>query len=155
MKQFSPCKLLLRAIAPAALLLTFAAPRNAAAQASSPVPKSEAPGAPSAVVDQDHIVSSQALQQQVESNSAERQRNIDTLENMLTLPEAQKAMRDAKVNPEQVKQAIPTLSDKELADLGARTRKAQQQFAAGFIGTGLFTIIILLVILIIVVIVVH
>lgn len=134
-------RILLRALFPAALLLMFAAPRNAAAQA--------------AAQDQDHIVSSQTLQQQVESSSADRQRNIDTLQQMLKLPEAQKAMHDAKVNPEQVQRAIPTLSDQELSDLAARTRNAQQQFAAGFIGTGLFTLIILVVILIIILIVVH
>lgn len=132
---------LLRAIAPVALLLALAIPRSAAAQAAD--------------ANQDHIVSAQALQQQVESSSADRQRNIDTLENMLKLPEAQKAMHDAKVNPEQVKRAIPTLSDQELSDLSARARNAQQQFSAGFMGIGLFTIIILLLVLIIVLIVVH
>ena len=33
------------------------------------------------------------------------------------MPEAQKAMHDAKVDPAQVKNAIPTLSDQELANL--------------------------------------
>lgn len=132
---------MLRTIAPAALIALLTRPIGAAAQAVGS--------------DQDHIVSAQALQQQVESNSAERQRNIDTLENMLKLPEAQKAMHDAKVNPEQVRQAIPTLSDQELTDLSARTRNAQQQFSAGFIGIGLFTILLLLVILLIVLVVVH
>jgi hypothetical protein len=141
MKHSMYCRTLLRAVAPAALLLIFAAPRNGAAQTAAP--------------DQEHIVSTQALQQQVESNSAERLQNIDTLEQMLKLPEAQKAMRDAKVNPEQVQRAIPTLSDSELSDLSARTRNAQQQFSAGYIGPGLFTILILVVILIIVLIVIH
>lgn len=138
-------KFMLRAVLPVAVLLAFAMPKGAAAQAANPSPD------PS----QDHIVSSQALQQQVQSSSDQRQQNIDTLQQMLKLPEAQKAMHDAKVTPEQVKQAIPTLSDQELSDLAARTRNAQQQFNAGYIGTGLFTIIILLVILIIIVVVVH
>jgi hypothetical protein len=141
MKRYLNYRFMLRALVPAAMLLAFAAPRGAMAQA--PAAKT------------DHIVSSQALQQQVVSSAAQRQQNIDTLEQMLKLPEAQKAMHDAKVSPEQVKQAIPTLSDQELSNLAGRTRNAQQQFSAGFIGTGLFTLLILLVILIIVLIVIH
>ena len=141
MKQFVNSRFMLRALMPAAMLLALAVPRGAAAQAAN--------------ADQDHIVSAQTLQQQVMSRSADRQRNIDTLDQMLTLPQAKKAMHDAKVTPEQVQRAIPTLSDQELSDLAARTRNAQQQFAAGFIGTGLFTIIILLVILIIILLVVR
>lgn len=105
--------------------------------------------------DQDHVVSSQALQQQVESNSAARQKNIEILNQLVATPSAQKAMHDAKIDPQQVKNAIPTLSDHDLANLAARATNAQQQFAAGHIGPSLFTIMILLVILIIVVIVVH
>jgi exonuclease VII large subunit len=145
MKRYLNFRIMLRAVLPAAALLAFAMPKGAAAQAANPSPD------PS----QDHIVSAQALQQQVESSSAQRQQNIDTLQQMLKLPEAQKAMQDAKVTPEQVKQAIPTLSDQELSDLASRTRNAQQQFNAGYIGQGLFLIIILLIILIVVVAVVH
>lgn len=144
MKRYLNYRSMLRVVLPVAALLAFAMPNGAAAQAANASPDS-----------QDHIVSSQALQQQVQSSSAQRQQNIDTLQQMLKLPEAQKAMHDAKVTPEQVKQAIPTLSDQELSDLAARTRNAQQQFSAGYIGEGLFLVIILLVILIIVVIVVH
>lgn len=136
---------LLCAVTPAALLMALAIPMGASAQAANPAVQP----------DQDHIVTSQALQQQVENQSTDRQKNIETLQDLLTTPTAQKAMHDAKVNPEQVKRAIPTLSDEELASLSARTRSAQQQFAAGFIGTGLFTILILLVILIIILIVIH
>jgi hypothetical protein len=141
MKRYLNYRWMLRALVPAAILMAFAVPTGAMAQAPATSP--------------DHIVSPQALEQQAVSSAAQRQKNIDTLEQMLKLPEAQKAMHDAKVTPEQVKQAIPTLSDGELSDLAARTRNAQQQFSAGFIGTGLFTLLILLVILIIVLIVIH
>jgi hypothetical protein len=105
--------------------------------------------------DQDHIVSSQALEQQVVNAAATRQKNIDTLTNLLGTPTAQKAMHDAKVDPVQVKNAIPTLSDEELANLSGRVTKAQNDFAGGVLGVGLFTLIILVVILIIVVSIVH
>lgn len=129
----------LRGMVPAALLLALALPARIGAQAA----------------DQDHLVTTQALQQQVESSSAVRQKNIDTLESIVATPQAQQAMRNAKIDPAQVKNAIPSLSDEELARLSARASHAQQDFAAGHIGPGLFTVIVLAVILIIVIIVVH
>ena len=47
------------------------------------------------------------------------------------------------------------MSDAELANLSGRVTHAQSDLAAGYIGPGLFTIIILAVILIIIIIVVH
>jgi hypothetical protein len=137
--RFPRFRFLLFAIAPLALLISVMCSTRASAQA----------------VDQDHIVSSQALDQQVVTSSATRQKNIDTLTNMLTMPVAQKAMHDAKVDPVQVKNAIPTLSDEELANLSGRVTKAQSDFAAGILGVGLLTLIILVIILVIVVSIVH
>ena len=113
------------------------------------------PRAHAQAVDQDHIVSSQALKQHVVTATATRQENIDTLTNMLATPVAQKAMRDAKVDPVQVKNAIPTLSDEELANLSGRVTKARSDFSAGILGVGLLTLIILVIILVIVVSIVH
>jgi hypothetical protein len=139
MQLFLSLKLVVRRAAPLALLAALSSPARVTAQATP----------------DDHIVSSQALQRQVVNSAATRQTNIDTLTNMLTTPMAQKAMHDAKVDPVQVKNAIPTLSDNELANLAGRVTKAQSDFAAGFMGIGLFTLIILLVIVIIVVAAVH
>lgn len=146
----STLRLLLRGLAPAALLLAFAAPRAIVAQAADQ-PANQAATAS----DQDHVVSSQALDQQLTDSSATRQKNIDTLRHLLDRPEAQKAMHDAKVDPVQVRNAIPNLSDQDLAKLSARATHAQQDFAAGHIGPGLFTIIILAIIAIIIIIVIH
>jgi len=132
-----------RCVAPLTLLLTLLWSGSAAAQAIDPTS------------DQDHIVSSQALQEQAVSATAARQKHIDTLTEILKTPTAQKAMHDAKVDPVQVKNAIPTLSDDELANLSGRVTKAQSDFSAGIIGIGLFTLIILVVILIIIVAAVH
>ena len=40
-------------------------------------------------------------------------------------------MKSAHINPQQVKNAVPQLSDDELAQLSARSDKAQKDFAAG------------------------
>lgn len=145
MKITSPTQILLRGVVPAALAVLLACPNGAFAQAT----------ANAAAPVQDHIVTSQALQQQVQDSAAVRQRNIENVTQFLATPQAEKAMRDAHVDATQVRTAIPTLSDKELADVSTRATNAQQDFAAGHIGPGLFTIIILAVIVIIIVAVVH
>ena len=40
-------------------------------------------------------------------------------------------MKSAHLDAGQVKNAIPNLNDEELADLSARSQKAQEDFAAG------------------------
>lgn len=147
----STFRLLLRGLAPVALLLAFLAPRAVVAQTAGHPTATAAAQAE----DQDHIVPAQALDQQLVASSATRQKNIDTLQQLLARPEAQKAMHDAKVDPVQVKNAIPNLSDEDLAKLSARANNAQQEFAAGHIGPSLFTIIIIAIIVIIILIVIH
>jgi len=96
-----------------------------------------------------HLVSPTQMQQQVQNATATRQQNIDTLNQFLATPTANKAMKDAKIDPAQVKNAIPTLSDAELANLSARASHAQSQFAAGGLTTLALALIILAVVLII------
>jgi len=96
-----------------------------------------------------HLVSPGQLQQQVQSATTTRQQNIDTLNQFLSTPTAEKAMKDAKIDPAQVKTAIPTLSNAELANLSARAAHAQTQFAAGGLTTLALALIIIAVVLII------
>ncbi|MGA7522272.1 MAG: PA2779 family protein [Acidobacteriaceae bacterium] len=96
-----------------------------------------------------HLVSPSQLQQQVQTATAARQQNIETLNQFLTTPTAQKAMKDAKIDPVQVKNAVPTLSNAELANLSARAAHAQSQFAAGSLSTLALALIIIAVVLII------
>jgi hypothetical protein len=103
----------------------------------------------------EHIVSSQALQKHLETSSATRQTNIDTLTKFMSTPAAEKAMRDAKIDPVQVQKAIPTLSDRELQNLSTRATDTQQKFSAGALSTNMLTLIIVLVAVIIIVAIVH
>jgi hypothetical protein len=103
----------------------------------------------------DHVVSSQALQQQMQNSTATRRQNIDTVTRFLSTPIAERTMQAEHYDAVQVKNAIPALSDAELANLAARARNAQQQFSAGVLGIGMLTLIILLVVVIIVVAAVH
>jgi hypothetical protein len=104
---------------------------------------------------EDHIVSSQAMQQQVETKSATRQKDIATVTDFLASPQAERAMRDAHINPAQVRTAIPTLSDQELANLSARATDAQQKFSAGLLSSSMLVLIIVVVAVIIIVAAIH
>lgn len=105
---------------------------------------------------QDHLVSPQAMQQQLQDSAAARQRNIETLTNFLSSPTAQRAMHDANINPTQIKTAIPTLSNDELANLATRANDAQMKFAAGsFDNHDLLLLVLGVLVIILIVVAVH
>jgi hypothetical protein len=131
--------LLLQAVVPAILIVLVSYPAGLLAQTAA----------------EEHIVSSQALQQDLQSTNSERQKNVQTLTKFMSTPLAEKAMRDSKIDPVEVQRAIPTLSDRELADLSARATDAQQKFSAGLLGVGLLTLIVILLAVIIIVAIVH
>lgn len=131
--------LLLQGIIPAVLIVLVSYPAGLLAQTAST----------------DHIVSPKVLQQQVQSSSATRQQNVETLKQFMSTPVAEKALRDAKIDPVQVQTAIPTLSDSELANLSSRANDAQQKFSAGVLGSSMLTLIIVLIAIIIIVAIIH
>lgn len=135
----------LAAIAFVSLLASSLALR---AQQSAPTPAANAdPGT--------HLVSPAQLDQQVQASTATRQKQIQDLTQFLSTPQAQKVMKDSNIDPVQIKTAIPSLSDAELADLSARADQAQHDFAAGFLGTTAILLIILVILVIILVSIWH
>jgi CHASE3 domain sensor protein len=131
--------LALRAVVPSALMLLMSMPADAFA--ASPA--------------QEHLVSPQAMQQQMADSASARQKNIETINNFLSSPEADRAIRDAHYSPEQVRSAIPSLSDQELASLAARSTDAQQKFSAGALTRPELALIVIAFVVLIVVIIVH
>ncbi len=101
------------------------------------------------LADQGHVVSRADLQKAVESASHTRQHNIDTVRQFLSLPTADEAIKSANIDPQQVRTAVASLSDQDLAQLAARADKAQADFAAGAIGTNGVVLIIVMVALVI------
>lgn len=89
--------------------------------------------APPDLLAQDYIVSPSAIQNDVAAASAARLRNRDQVRSLLTMPGAQNALQAAHVNYRQVMTAVDHLSDADLAQLAARSQKAQKDFAAGTI----------------------
>lgn len=139
MKPTFLSSILLRGLIPAALAVLLAfPPQNMFAQAP-----------------QDHLVTSQSLEQQVQSTSHTRQQNIETINNMLSTPIAERAMRDAHYDPIQVRTAVPTLSDEELANLATRAADVQQKISGGVLGFGVITLLVIAVVILIVVAIVR
>lgn len=130
--------LVLRAVIPSALILLLSWPAGAYAQAS-----------------QNHLVLPGSMQKRMMDSAANRQKNIQTVTNFFSTPVAQRAIRDAQFNPEQVQRAIPTLSDSELADLAARSSRAQEEFTAGTLTKPELALIVVALVVLVVVIIVH
>ena len=78
-----------------------------------------------------HVVSPADLQQAAVAASQTRQQNLDTVRVFLSSSRAVKALKNAHMDPQQVKDATANLGDAELAQLAARSQKAQADFAAG------------------------
>lgn len=138
MKQSAFSTLLARVTVTAALVVLLSFPADLFAQS-----------------DADHVVSSQALEQQLILSSAARQKDVAAVTSFLSSPVAERAMRDAHIDPVQVRTAVPTLSDRELANLAARSADAQQKFSAGMLGLGTLAIIIVIIAIVIIVAAVH
>jgi hypothetical protein len=137
-----------RGFATVALVSLLASSLALRAQESAPTPAANANS-------DTHLVSPTQLDQQIQASTATRQKQIKDLTEFLSTPEAQKVMKDSKIDPVQVKTAIPSLSDAELTDLSARADHAQHDFAAGFLGTTAILLIILVIVVIILVSIWH
>jgi hypothetical protein len=86
---------------------------------------------PTDALAQSHVVSPADLQKEAVAASQVRQHNLDSVQRLLSTPAAEKALKSAKMDTQQVKTAVSTLNDQELAQLAARADKAQADFAAG------------------------
>lgn len=111
---------------------------------------------PPDVMAQSHVVKPSELQQEMVNATQTRQHNLETLQNFLSTPAAEKALKSAKVDPQQIKTAVSMLSDDDLAQLSSRAAKAQNDFAAGRISDrDLIWIIVAVVALILIIVAVR
>ncbi len=78
-----------------------------------------------------HVVNPADLNKAAVDSSHARSNNLNTLKEFVSSERAQQALKAAHMNPEQVKNAVASLSDGELAQLASRVQKAQDDFAAG------------------------
>ncbi len=80
---------------------------------------------------QSHVVSPTDLRREAVAASSARQQNLETINGFLSSPKAERVLVIAGVDPSQLKTAVSSLSDQELARLAARADRAQTEFAAG------------------------
>lgn len=108
---------------------------------------------PSSLLADSHVVNPADLQKEMVASSQARQHNLETVRQFLSSPLAEKAMKSARVDPQQVKTAVSTLNDQELAQIAARASKAQADFAAGSLSDRDLIFIILAVVALVLIIV--
>ena len=98
----------------------------------------------------EHIVPLTELQQQLRSAAEERARDAADIERVLSYPAAVKEFARYNVSPNQVREAVATLSESELARLSDRARAAEADVEGGVV-IGILALIGLIVVIIIVV----
>lgn len=96
-----------------------------------------------AAATRNHVVSPAELQQATASVARTRQQNIAKVEKFFSSGQAQKSLKSAHLDPVQIKKAVPSLSDQELARLASRADKAQKDFAAGALNNEQITYILI------------
>lgn len=92
---------------------------------------------------QDHVVPPADLHHAEVAQARTRQENIAQVQSFFSSPRVDKAMKTARLNPTQVRKAVPTLNDRELAQLAAKSAQAQKDFAAGSLTNEQITYIII------------
>ncbi len=102
---------------------------------------------------QDHVVAPSKIQKDVEASSSVREANQQQLEAFVSSPMALQALKTVHLSASQVKNAIPNLSNEEMAQLAARSQTAQADFAAGRMSDRDLIIILLAVVALILIIV--
>jgi hypothetical protein len=102
-----------RVLTAGVLATLFAVPQNLLAQAAN------------------HVITPADLQKMALQASQSRQQQVERIKEFFSSETAQKALRSAHLNPEQVKNAVSRLNDSELKQLASRVEKTQADFAAG------------------------
>lgn len=80
---------------------------------------------------QSHVVSPSDLRKEAVAASSARQHNLETINDFLTLPKAEEVLANVGIDPSELRTAVSSLNDQEVARLAARTERAQADFAAG------------------------
>jgi hypothetical protein len=109
--------------------------------------------APQTLAAQTHVVSPSDLQQARVASTQARVANVAKLDQLLSSPLGQRALKEAHADATQVKNAMANLSDQDLARLAERANKAQKDFAAGAITDHMLLLIVIAIIIVIVIII--
>lgn len=117
---------------------------------SLPVLLSAATTMPVPMWAEDHVLPLTELRDKARSASEDRGKNIEDIERVLSYPAAAQALEKSNVNGDQMRRAVATLSDQELARLANQARASEKDVQGGLI-VGILALIGLIVVIIIVV----
>jgi hypothetical protein len=101
-----------------------------------------------------HLVTPDVAQARLLEASAERERNLATVDTLLSSPAGSAAIKTVGVSEDRVRGALPTLSDAELQDLAARAAALQADPTAAGLTTKQWIWILAAVVAIVVIIIV-
>ena len=79
----------------------------------------------------EHVVTPAEMHKVAVDASQARHENLNTVKEFVSSEKARNALQSAGMRPEQVKAAVASLSDTELAQLAAKVHTTQADFAAG------------------------
>lgn len=97
----------------------------------------------------EHILSLDQLQGDLRSAANQRAKNLEDLQRVLSYPAAAAALSKSHVGQEQMRSAVATLTDTELARLADRARASEKDVEGGIV-IGLLALIGLIVVIVIV-----
>ena len=92
---------------------------------------------------QDHVVPATDLQQQIQNTARAREQNLAKVQKFFSEERVNKALKTARMDPQKIQKAVPSLSDEELARLALQTDKVQRDTAAGALTNTQITYIII------------
>ena len=96
-----------------------------------------------AVAAEDHVVALSELHHDAAAVTQTREANLAKAEQFFKSEPVKKALHAAKLDGDQVLQAVPLLSDEELARLASHTDAVQRDFAAGALDNEHLTYIVI------------
>jgi len=102
---------------------------------------------------QQHVVTLDELNKQTARPAETRQANESAVRHLLSSDAGQQALKSAQLDYQRVDKAIGQLSDEDLAKLADRSRRAENDFAAGLISAKTLAYIILATVVIVVIVV--
>jgi hypothetical protein len=91
----------------------------------------------------DHVLNADDLHKSLLDARNQRQENLTRVENFLDSQTGKNAMETAHLDPIEVKKAVSTLNDEELARLASQTQLSQSDFAAGALTNQQLTYIVI------------
>jgi len=90
-----------------------------------------------------HVVSTGELRSAVQSVTVNRQTNLETVDSFLRSPAVAKALKGQHLPLEQVRKAVPFLSNAELSQLAEQSRQIEQDIQAGALDNQQITYILI------------